>query len=583
MSDARLQSLEDRVVENWGAPSFRENQKEVVMRAVDHLENKGRDGIVLSAPTGFGKSVTLHGIVNTMGVDAYYLTPLKSLQDQLTEDDMVGDDLAEIKGRSNYRCIQPDEDTTVDKGPCVRDSNFDCEIKDQCPYYAQKDKALAADITVANMSYMMAENMVPDNADRKFGDRHILIVDECQSIESWAINFVGTTISGRTVPDIVWDNIDLPPEQIEEDKGALAEFATTLSDISQAEARKAIKYGKIDLLTVMVRWIEQEVMPAVADAILYYDQQPQLGEDQVSEQEKLQRFSGKIDRFVADAKENDWVVNFQTDIKKNRPNERKIKFEPVKVGRFLEGMLWNRADKIILSSATVPGGNWLEEIGLGKYNLSRFNVPSTFPIENRPIITDEAIGKMTSSKRDENMGAMAKKIMELADRHEGQKGFVHCRGYNYINKLKRWLRNNGYRDFYKNRIMEQDRFNREESLQNWIDGDTQIFLSVSMDEGIDLDGDKCRWQVLMKALFPFMGDKRVSYRVNELNDWSWYYSKAAIQIQQAYGRGVRSEEDWCNFYILDESAAQMVDSRDYLFEDWFLDAVGVEPVGGDGV
>lgn len=578
MSDAQSKSLEDRVVENWGAPGFRENQKEVVMRAVKHLEQDGRDGIVLSAPTGFGKSVTLHGIVKAMGCDAFYLTPLKSLQDQLTGDDMVGGDLTEIKGRSNYDCIQPDEDTTVDKGPCVRESGYDCEIKDECPYYAQKDSALASDITVANMSYMMAENMVPDNAERKFTDRDILIVDECQSIEDWAINFIGTTISGRNVPDMVWDNIELPPEEIAENDGALAEFATTLSGITQAEARKAIKYDKIDVLQVCVKWIENEVVPTVNDAILYYDQQPNLSEDAVDEQEKLQRFNGKLQRFIQDAKENHWVVDFQTDIRKNRPNESKLKFKPVKVGRFLEDMLWSRADKIILSSATVPGGDWLEEIGLGDRDLSRFNVPSTFPIENRPVITNEAVGKMTSSKRDENMGAMAKKIMELADRHEGQKGFVHCRGYNYINKLKRWYRNNGHRDFYKERIMEQDRYNREESLQNWMDSDTQIFLSVSMDEGIDLDGDKCRWQVLMKALFPFMGDKRVSYRVNQMNDWNWYYAKAAIQIQQAYGRGVRSEEDWCNFYILDKSASDMVTNRKGLFEDWFLDAVGVEPV-----
>ena len=103
-----------------------------------------------------------------------------------------------------------------------------------------------------------------------------------------------------------------------------------------------------------------------------------------------------------------------------------------------------------------------------------------------------------------------------------------------------------------------------------------------MDEGISLDDDSARWQVVAKAAYPFMGDKRVKYRMDELNDWTWYAGKAAINLQQAVGRGMRSKDDWCDTYILDTSAVTLIDRNDYLFEDWFLDAVGEAPCGNGG-
>jgi len=130
-----------------------------------------------------------------------------------------------------------------------------------------------------------------------------------------------------------------------------------------------------------------------------------------------------------------------------------------------------------------------------------------------------------------------------------------------------------------------------------------VFLSVAMDEGVDLDGDKCRWQVLAKTLYKHMGDKRTRYRVlvrgkcqvcdhaeefwdedipNECpnctssgfgGEWDWYNRHAAIQIQQAYGRAVRGPEDHAIFYILDESAIGLIRRNAELFNEWFLEAI----------
>lgn len=548
MSETKKTPVSSRVEKAFPAPGFRANQREVIETVVKGFEEKGVEVVELSAPTGFGKSITLYSIVEAMGARAFYLTPLKSLQEQLVKDEFIGENVIEIMGRSNYPCVLPDADTTVDKGKCNRDSNFDCDLKDQCPYYTQKEKAIQHDKTVMNLSYLMAEGFVPDHADLKFGDRHVGIIDECQSIEGWALNFVGTTLSKNTVPEMVWNNITLPDE------------------------------GKMDDMDYLVEWIKDDVLSAVEDTMAYYQSISLKSEDQQDELEKLSQFDNKIRRFLADVVDHHWVAQKQVEIRKNKPNYEKVEFKPIKVGRFLEDLVWSRFDKIILSSATIPKGNWRQEIGLGDRKTMEISVPSEFPVENRPIVTTEAIGKMTKAEREGNMPDAVEKVKAMSEFHEGEKGIVHARGYNYIKMFRRAASNNGYRDWFDENVHVQDRYNREESLEEWINNGKQVFMSVNMAEGIDLEGDLCRWQVLLKTNYPFMGDKRVQYRINEMEDWDWYNRHAAIQIQQAYGRAVRSKEDEAVFYILDSSAVGMIDRNTELFEDWFLDAINDRPL-----
>lgn len=76
----------------------------------------------------------------------------------------------------------------------------------------------------------------------------------------------------------------------------------------------------------------------------------------------------------------------------------------------------------------------------------------------------------------------------------------------------------------------------------------------------------------MKTLYPNMNDERVSYRIKQMNDWQWYNNRAVIQIEQAYGRAVRGPDDWAYFYVLDESAVNLIERSTNLFHDWFLEA-----------
>lgn len=540
---------DDKVEQVFPAPSFREKQKPAVEEITKGFEN-GADVVLFDAPPGMGKSVCLYSVLEYFGEESFYLTPLKVLQDQLINDEFMGNDLVDIRGRANYSCILPDAEpgTTVDKAKCQKDSSFDCDIKDSCPYYAQKMEAISHDKTVMNLSYFMAEGRVDPAADLSFGSRPYIIIDEVQGLEDWALNFVGFTLSKFNLPNSIQDSFDFPDEE------------------------------KCENLEYMVKVIEDQIVPAVEEAVNALQGIPNFSDDELDELERLSKFQQKVDRFLRDVRENHWTSSYEYVIRKNRDNYKKVTFEPVRVGRFLDDLVWSRGEKFILSSATIPKGNWIEHMGLGDKRIKRVRAPSTFPVENRPIITGHTVGKMTYNKREENMPDAVAKVKKMSDHHEGEKGLVHCRGYNYIKLFRQAARNNGYEDWYRNNVYEQDRNNREESLEDWINSDKQLFMSVNMTEGIDLKGDKCRWQVVLKGEYPNMGSDRVSHIVNELEDWTWYNNKAVIALEQAYGRAVRSKDDEAIMYILDDSVINMIKMNAELFHGWFLEAIKDMPI-----
>jgi len=536
--------IEQAVEDIWPAPSFRPHQQEAIVQTLEALYVKDKDVVTVSAPTGAGKSLIIYAtsrvLAHVAGGDSFVTTPLNTLIDQI-EDDNLLDRVTTLKGKNNYKCVHPkDSGERVGDAICQRDSDFSCQFKDQphtsggCPYYGRKMVARRSHIAVTNLSYLMANAMIPAEADARFEPRSLLAIDEVQNVEDFALQFIGFKVSESNIPVKFRKIADMPGERADMDD--------------------------------VVKWIRNELLDAVVNKYNRLSSaKGELTTKKNKEKDKLQRVKHRLNNFLQDQR-NDKHWTKTHDRKDDGTPE--IKFEPVFVGRFLHKFLWNQCDKVILSSATIPKGTFLSDIGLSGDDVENVNVPSTFPKERRPVFTDEMVGKMTSGERDETIPKMAQKIADIADEHDGQRGFIHCHSYKIMERLYDNLPTH-----VQNRAMKQNQERRDESLQDWFDGDKQIFFSVKQDEGVSLDGDKCRWQVIAKCAYPFMGDERVSYRINELNDWSWYSNQAVISIQQAVGRGMRSQEDHCVNYILDSSFESLLDRNEHLFENWFVESV----------
>ena len=103
-----------------------------------------------------------------------------------------------------------------------------------------------------------------------------------------------------------------------------------------------------------------------------------------------------------------------------------------------------------------------------------------------------------------------------------------------------------------------------------------VLISPSMSEGVDLPYEKCQFQIIYKIPFPYLGDKQVNSR--KKHDPKWYAYKTIMTLIQAYGRGMRAEDDFCATYILDRNIKMLFNNPLYkaLIPRSFKEAIALE-------
>ena len=87
--------------------------------------------------------------------------------------------------------------------------------------------------------------------------------------------------------------------------------------------------------------------------------------------------------------------------------------------------------------------------------------------------------------------------------------------------------------------------------------------------GVDLKDNLARFQIIVKAGYLPLGDNRIKRLFDE--DKVWYTDKMLINLVQACGRGVRSKDDYCNTYIIDQAITDAVIANRAKLPKYFVD------------
>jgi len=521
----------DRIVAEFPAPSFRGHQESALEDVRDAFA-AGNDVVLVRAPTGSGKSLLARAIMGAArtaeeaGVGdvtgAYYTTPQVSQLDAVAEDDLLGD-LAVVRGKSNYDCILPGEDTTVDRAPCSRDRDFDCDIRHKCPYFS--DRAIAENRRFAAMTlaYFMRTA-----GSETFGPRDVVVIDEAHGLAEWAEMYATIDLDRRTVP--IWDDVSVPEI---EDLETAVEFAESLAAACERRL-EALRETR-------------ELTPAEA-----------------GERDRLAERVGELNWFVEDARDLDSATEWLVD----RDGDR-LSFKPLNPARYLRHTVWDRGAQFALLSATIlEKAAFCRSVGLDPAKVAMVDVPHTFPLENRPLY-DVTQGRMTYEHRAETLPKVARLLVRLMARHPERKGIVHAHSYGIAEGLGERLAEMGVGA----RVRSHDSDDRDAALAAWLDSDRpDVFLAVTMEEALDLHGDLARWQVLCKAPYPNTNDARVARRLQD-DQWAWYYRTALTTVIQACGRVVRSAEDYGATYLADSSLLDLFERARGDLPPWFADQV----------
>ncbi|MFC6764502.1 ATP-dependent DNA helicase, partial [Natrinema soli] len=470
---------------------------------------------------------------------AYYTTPQVSQLDDVAADDLLAD-LNVIRGKSNYSCILPNErNTPVNQAPCVRERGYDCSVKHRCPYFS--DRAIASNREIAAMTLAYFMQTAGSEVFRK---RDVVVVDEAHGLAEWAEMYATIQLGPRTVP--FWDELRVP---------------------------------EMDSIERAVRYAESLAQTCTRRKDDLLEQDP-LSPAEVSERDRLQELIGELEWFVSDFRDpqspTTWLVDQSesrgrdagsdgSDADGDEPQGGPLTIKPMNPEKYLQHTVWDRGNKFALLSATILNkAAFCRQVGLDPDDVALVDVDHTFPVENRPLY-DVTQGKMTYEERDETTPKIARTIVRLMQHHPDEKGLVHAHSYDIQERLADLLSDFGVGD----RIRTHDRDGRDAELEAWKASDEpDVFLSVKMEEALDLKGDLCRWQVLCKAPFLNTGDSRVAHRL-EQGQWAWYYRTTLRTVIQACGRVVRAPDDYGATYLADSSLVDCFERARTDMPEWF--------------
>jgi len=551
-------------------PEFRRHQKEVLLELEDNWDSFSY--FMIEAPTGFGKSAVAYSLAKWVqgerGGYSHFLVSDKFLQEQYLRDFK---DIVLVKGRSNFLCkYNPLGELTCDRGFCTLVKGFSCPHKphkemvedmdgrqypmtddhgdiydwgsvdeqglSRCSYWDQKDGAIRSDLTIHNYAYYLHEQ----NFAHSFSKRELGVFDEAHITENILMGFVSKDILAGSL-NRIWRE-------------------------RYPDERYHFTIPQYDTTEKWVLWITNTLNALLSLNAYYTDiinntdpKSFRVGEVST----KFNRYVGMIERLkltkqYLEQDPDNWVWFREQD---------RVSFKPVTIKQF-SSLLFNFTNKQLLMSATILDHEKLKRYLGIKEDVKFIRVSeSTIPVDNRPIYQDH-VGKATRKTMDVYLPKMLNRIDSYIIPKKGNnKGVIHT----HTHKIAQYIMDNSK----YNGIMTSNTGNenkRHEVFQEFFDSKPpRVMVSPSMNLGVDLYDDRCRWQVICKIPYPSLGDPQVRKRMDI--DPDWYDWNTLMALIQTYGRGCRSETDWCDTYVTDSMFAWLVSKNRHIIPRWFMEAI----------
>lgn len=553
----------------------RDRQVEHINKVVVAFLDEGFTNVILSAPTGTGKSIigavvadVIHQVKfpNVRQGASFMLTATNVLAQQYQ--DSFGDPdnpwegtFLQIKGAGNYRCgalDTPEEPARADNCSIIAFQKAGMQdIVDKycnrCEYKVSRSMREKSRHLITNYAYYFINRMYATHPMEK---RSVCVFDEAHLLNDLFVEHNAIYFSEKRI-----------------DK-----FAEEISDnlsLGSADIFHGLKRLKDDLVLGRINdgnYTEHlqrllDIYKAVSDA---FKQAADRHLRQPSKYLKLQKLSKKY--YDLGCKIDDlFIFNYPAvfeykpkDYKKGT-NEHEVSVKPIFIGEMFEAL--HNAHHNLLMSATISEGYAKRTMSLPG-TTKHIRLEPQFPRENKQVIFFKPQTLNYTTMKDP---AVVKRLCattyQIVQHHteKGERGIILAPSFVVTQSISQSLQGAGIKGL---KVFEHVRgeklaevlfdFKRHEG--------PAVLVTPSGFEGIDLPGDLSRYQVIVKAPFASLGDRRIEHI---LNTYPQIYSLLALQkIVQGAGRSVRSQEDYATTYMLD-TAIQRLWTKDNEWSDEF--------------
>lgn len=490
----------------------RRDQLETISEIVDAI-SQGYRYIVLEAGTGTGKSAIAYTL-SSIYDSSYILTVTKQLQEQYISD---FNNLKLVKGRNNFTCRK--NSLACDEGKCITEA-ISCEdAANTCEYYRQKNIALNAKSVISNYHYMFLElNYVGD-----FTGRELLICDEAHNLENTIMSQLKLEFSIEELKSYLKLEIgdDILYELDNGDYDVWLQFIREVREEYQGEYDKIKDVNRPHLIE-KISFIKNEISAC----------------------------SHFIENIAHDP--YSWVFDYNSDY-------GIIEFKPLKIDNYAKNTLLKYGEVCIFMSATILDYEFFSKcLGIGRDEIYAIRRKSPFDMKRNPVRCSSNLD-LSHRTIGQNAPKTVEIIKTILKSHENEKGIIHtvstgCKDY-LLDSLD------------SPRLIDHNTQNRIGQLEQFKSSkDPLVLISPSMNEGVDLPGDLCRFQIIYKLPYPDLADKQIRLRANADNDW--YDYKTALSLIQTYGRGMRFEDDYCRTYFIDSRIVDFIENNKFMPKDF---------------
>lgn len=589
---------------------FREYQLESIVKIVKNIIDHKYHNYIVEAPTGSGKSliniISAGVLADYFDMTSYILCSDLFLWEQyenfIKKHKNTG--IAALKGQTgNYLCRLNGEDmknadckmaglswAAMFNPAIIKKYGYDCAYT--CEYVKARKKAIKAKVCIMTYQlflFIMNNPMYNTNSmgGPIFAPHDVLFCDECHNIpEIVQLQYSPTIVKSH------WEKLECLYNKTTEHERLLFDNDEMVNEVNEKIDKIAI-YSKYDTWEKLHEKLKQfwkvwtcpesrkdEDVECANEYYKILESYANICEEikdniinKRSKGETLSKDDVKMFKLVSwyDNHMCEWH-DFCEAINKcgseyllkditiaNDDKHISVAFKCTKEDFIVWYFFLQRAPYKVMVSATVGTKEAFDERVGFKYETAEewdnensiFNesymevIPSTFDFEKSPIFFFNKF-KMSFRERDISFRHLKTVIYSiLKTKFNNQKGMIQTGSYEFAKRL--------YDDApleIKQRILiyngSREKVNMVKIHQ--MSNDT-ILVGPTLNTGVDLPGDNCRFIIILKVPYPSLADKLVNAR-NKLYPL-WYNSHTSNEIIQGIGRGVRFNGDWCVTYILD--------------------------------
>ena len=614
-------------IADYQQSSVRDVQREI-MRKISSAIKQGYNKIIISAPTGSGKSWIAAALALAYK-SAVILTSTTNLQDQYKE--LFAKDskfMTTVRGRSHFPCEQQYRLKDCTFGYCsncefkplsemykidpitqgtIDESIIITPTKDKkCEYFEQLIKGRQSSFSVYNYaSYITSlkkESTSIGSAleEEKLPHRSILICDEMHDYDDQLANILSVNLEPdldktilKTESSIFNENNDIyaVKEHLDKIIDALPQVLNEYSEcskhttelLSRDHIRKHCVPCSLHDLKIQKNCAGCTNIRAFIERKQYLQCKAHTTCSKDHSKFNHERMK-KLQQYYVDLKFihyglSEYPLNYVINNEKNG----NLKIMPLN-SNWMSRKLFEKFDTIFFMSATANKKLFCLETRFREDEVAFVEVDSEIPVQNRKITF---LNTATFGHNDENVNwkKITDEIQTIMSKYENKRGIIMTTSYIVMHKILKHIDSS-----FKKRLLPTHRKVDDETkicedcnypmkYKNTVleehkrdESYNSVLISPALGTGVDLPDELSRFQIIVKT--PYLDnehDKRIK-KIFEIQP-DRYFLKSVFTFVQNAGRSIRSKTDYAETFVLDTRIHQLLNYQRNQLPKWFLESI----------